>query len=160
MKSDDSYAVAIFGIPEFERELVERIFSLSESRDNIYRIVDESLNHTADIALVDQSNTAAAGDFERFHAERQDLPVVVIPNGHDPADGNDLVSEFRVKRPFWCVIWDTWPFVGSRYRGRESSSSGRRKTISSTGWCGTSFSDWASNRVVERTTPRFCDACF
>ncbi len=41
MKSDDSYAVALFGIPEFERKLVERNFSLSESRDNIYRTVDQ-----------------------------------------------------------------------------------------------------------------------
>ena len=94
MKSDNSYAVAIFGIPEFERELVQRIFSLSESRDNIYRIADRSQFHAADIALVDQSNTTAGGDFESFHAERQDLPMVIIPNGKEPE------SDFWVKRPF------------------------------------------------------------
>ncbi len=97
MKSDNSYAVAIFGIPEFERELVRRIFSLSESRDNIYRIVDGSQNHSADIALLDQSNATAAGECERCHSEWQDLPTVIVPNGKDPE------SDFWVKRPFTAM---------------------------------------------------------
>ena len=100
MKSDNSYAVAIFGIPEFERELVERIFSLSESRDNIYRIVEESQNHTADIALVDRSNASAASDFQQFHSECEDLPTVVIANGKDPE------SDYWVKRPFTAMRFD------------------------------------------------------
>lgn len=97
MKSDNSYMVAIFGIPEFERELVERIFSLSESRDNIYRIVEASQFHAADIALVDQSNAAAADEFERFQSDGQELPSVIIPNGEDPE------TDFWVKRPFTAM---------------------------------------------------------
>ena len=97
MNSDNSYMVAIFGIPEFERELVERIFSLSESRDNIYRTVDESQFHAADIALVDQSNAAAASEYERFQSNGQELPSVIIPNGKDPD------TEFWVKRPFTAM---------------------------------------------------------
>jgi len=97
MKSDNSYTVAIFGIPEFERELVERIFSLSESRDNIYRMVDEAQVHDADIALVDQSNAAAAGEFERLQSNGQELPSVIIPNGKDPE------TDFWVKRPFTAM---------------------------------------------------------
>ena len=97
MKSDNSYAVAIFGIPEFERELVERIFSLSESRDNVYRIIEESQNHAADIALVDRSNASAASQFEQFHSEREELPTVVIANGKEPE------CDFWVKRPFTAM---------------------------------------------------------
>ena len=97
MKSDNNYTVAIFGIPEFERELVGRIFSLSESRDNVYRIVDESQHHAADIALVDQSNTTAASEFERFRSNGQELPSVIIPNGKDPE------TDFWVKRPFTAM---------------------------------------------------------
>ena len=97
MKSDNSYTVAIFGIPEFEKELVERIFSLSASRDNVYRIVDESQNHTAMIALVDKSNASAASQFEEFHSERQDLPTVMIANGKDPE------CDYWVKRPFTAM---------------------------------------------------------
>ena len=97
MKSDNSYAVAIFGMPAFERVLVERIFSLSESRDTVYRIVDEAQNHTADIALVDKSNANAAGQFERFFAQRQDFPTVVVANGKDSE------SEYWVKRPFTAM---------------------------------------------------------
>lgn len=97
MKSDNSYAVAIFGISEFERELVERIFSLSESRDKIYRIVDEAQNHTADIALVDRNNAHAASQFEQFHSPPEDFPTVVIANGKNPE------CDYWVKRPFTAM---------------------------------------------------------
>lgn len=97
MKSDNSYAVAIFGIPEFERELVERIFSLSESRNNVYRIVEESHNHAADIALVDTSNASAASQFEQFNSAKKEFPTVVIANGKEPE------CDYWVKRPFTAM---------------------------------------------------------
>jgi two-component system cell cycle response regulator len=97
MKSDNSYTVAIFGIPEFERELVERIFSLSESRENIYQIADESQHHAADIALVDQGDATAASEFKRFQSNGHTLPTVIIPNGKDPE------TDFWVKRPFTAM---------------------------------------------------------
>jgi two-component system cell cycle response regulator len=97
MKSDNSYTVAIFGIPEFERELVERIFSLSESRENIYQIADESQHHAADIALVDQGDATAASEFKRFQSNGHALPAVIIPNGKDPE------TDFWVKRPFTAM---------------------------------------------------------
>ena len=102
MKSDNRYALAIFGIPEFELELLERIVSLSESRDTVYRIVDEAQNHTADIALVDKSNANAAGQFEQFFAQRQDFPTIVVTNGKD-SNGKDSGSEYWVKRPFTAL---------------------------------------------------------
>ena len=97
MKSDNSYTVAIFGIPEFERELVERIFSLSESRENIYQIADESQHHAADIALVYQGDATAASEFKRFQSNGHTLPRVIIPNGKDPE------TDFWVKRPFTAM---------------------------------------------------------
>ncbi len=97
MKSDNSYAVAIFGIPDFERVLVERIFSLSESRDTVYRIVDEAQNHTADIALVDKSTASAADECEAFFARRPNFPTLVVANGKDSE------SKFWVKRPFTAL---------------------------------------------------------
>lgn len=97
MKSDNTYSVAIFGIPEFERELVERIFSLSESRENIYRIVEEAQNHTADIALVDRSNASASSQFEQFHSATDEFPTVIIANGKDPE------CDYWVKRPFTAM---------------------------------------------------------
>ncbi len=97
MKSVNSYPVAIFGIPEFERELVERIFSVSQSRDKVYRIVNETQKNTAMIALVDKSNAEAASQFERFNSQRQDFPTVVIANGKDPG------CDYWVKRPFTAM---------------------------------------------------------
>jgi twitching motility two-component system response regulator PilG len=94
MKSDNAFAVALFGIPDFERELIDRIFSLSESRDNVYRSVDEAQNHTADIALVDTTNETGTDEFERSRSQRQDFPSVII------ATGKDAGSDHRVKRPF------------------------------------------------------------
>ena len=52
MQSDNRYAIAVFGIPEFERELVERILSLSESREHVYRIVEQAQDQTIDHALL------------------------------------------------------------------------------------------------------------
>lgn len=101
MKSEKKFAVAVFGIPEFELELVERIFSLSESRDNIYRIVNEAQSHTAEIALVDKSNANAADEFARFHARHQDLPTVTIANG--TANGTEPEGGYWVKRPFTAM---------------------------------------------------------
>ena len=97
MKPDNSYVVAIFGIPEFERELVERIFSLSESREKIYRIVGDPQSDAADIALVDTGNTSASDQYEQFHAENEDFPSVVIANGNEPD------TDYWVKRPFTAM---------------------------------------------------------
>ena len=94
MKSDNRYAVAIFGLPEFERELVERILSLSESRDYVYRIVEQAQDHTAEIALVDTSDADATSRLEGIRSQRQDFPMVVIADGIKPE------SDYWVKRPF------------------------------------------------------------
>lgn len=97
MSAENAYTVAIFGIPDFERELVERIFSLSASRDNAYRIVDDGSTHLADIALVDESNSGAVSKFEKLRAEREKFPSVNIINGQAQADG------YWVKRPFTAM---------------------------------------------------------
>lgn len=101
MKSDNAFTVAIYGIPDFERELVGRILVLSESRDTIYRMVEGAKNHTADIALVDTSNEEATGEFERVYSKRKDFPSVVIANGKDPE----------------CVYWIKRPFTAMRMLG-------------------------------------------
>jgi two-component system cell cycle response regulator len=94
MESDNRYTVAIFGIPEFERELVERILSLSESRDYVYRIVEQAQEHTAEIALVDTSDADATSRFEGIRSQRQDFPTVII------GDGKKSECDYWVKRPF------------------------------------------------------------
>lgn len=97
MTAENPYTVAILGIPDFERELVERIFSLSASRDNAYRIVEDSSTHLADIALVDESNSGAVTKFQEISSERESFPIVLIANGQAPADG------YSVKRPFTAM---------------------------------------------------------
>lgn len=94
MKSDTRYAVALFGIPDYERELVKRILALSESRDYVYRIVEEAQSHTAEIALVDRTEAGSTSQFERFHAQRQDFPTVIVGDEKEPE------SDYWVKRPF------------------------------------------------------------
>lgn len=119
MNADKSFSVAIFGIPEFERELVERIFSVSESRDHAYRIVDEENADTAEIALVDISNASAADEFARFNARQQageeEFPTVIIANGKDPG------SDFWVKRPFTAMrmLGALDKLVDARFSGAE-----------------------------------------
>lgn len=97
MTTENPYTVAIFGIPDFERELVERIFSLSASRDNAYRIVEDDSTHLADIALVDEGNSTAVGKFKQLANDRSSFPSVIIANGQAPTDG------YWVKRPFTAM---------------------------------------------------------
>lgn len=94
MKLDTRYAVAIFGISDYERALVERILALSVSRDYVYQTVEDAQNHTAEIALVDRAEADSTGQFERFHAQRQDFPTVII------GDEKESENDYRVKRPF------------------------------------------------------------
>lgn len=101
MTAENAYTVAIFGIPDFERELVERIFSLSASRDNAYRIVDDNSTHLADIALVDESNSSAITKFRQLSAEREKFPSVIIVNGQ--ANGQAPADGYWVKRPFTAM---------------------------------------------------------
>ena len=94
MAMDNSYAVAIFGIPDFEREMVERIFSVSQSRDHVYRIVDQAEFDTAEIALLDKSDADAAGRYDQLQSQRQALPTVLV------ASSGENGCEYWVKRPF------------------------------------------------------------
>lgn len=94
---NNSYAVAAFGIPEFEQELVERIFSLSESRDKVYRLVKSDEVHLADIALLDRSNPGALSRFEEFSSTQNDVPTVNIASGECAED------EYFVRRPFTAM---------------------------------------------------------
>lgn len=94
MNPDNSFSVATFGIPEFERELVQRIFAISESRENVYRIADATEFHAADFALVDNSDEDAAEQYRRLHSGRECFPSVVI------ASGEDIRDDYWVKRPF------------------------------------------------------------
>ncbi len=94
MKLDNRYAVAIFGISDYERVLIQRILALSESRDYVYRIVEEAQNHTAEIALVDRADAGSTSQFEQFHAQRQDFPTIIV------GDEKESESDYWVKRPF------------------------------------------------------------
>lgn len=94
MNPDNSFSVATFGIPEFERELVQRIFAISESRENVYRIADATEFHAADLALVDTSDEDAAEQYRRMHSGRESLPSVIVANGKDTQD------DYWIKRPF------------------------------------------------------------
>lgn len=94
MNPDNSYAVAVFGIPEFEMELVRRIFAVSESRDNVYRLVDEAHMDAAVIALLDRTDAEATSRYEQVQSQRRDFPVVNVVNGEDHG------CDYWVKRPY------------------------------------------------------------
>lgn len=93
MNDRKGYLVAAFGVPDFEKEIIERIFSISASREYSYSLAKES-TRGADIVLVDGQNRSALAESSLFLEGNKHVPQVIITNGED-TDGT-----YTVRRPF------------------------------------------------------------
>lgn len=81
MNRKHRHLVATFGIPEFERQILDRIFRLSSTRAQSYGLADEVSAHSADIALVDPGTQKALTEWRTVVAERPNIKTVrVVPD--------------------------------------------------------------------------------
>ncbi|MDH3315507.1 MAG: response regulator [Gammaproteobacteria bacterium] len=92
MSASKHFLVGIFGVPELERQVLERIFSLSASRANVYRMLVDPDGQSVDILLVDRLSTAAAGKAEAFASNR--IPVVSVIREKESNE------PYFIRRPF------------------------------------------------------------
>lgn len=92
MSANKHFLVGVFGVPELERQVLERIFSLSASRANVYRMLVDPDGQSVDILLVDKLSTAAAGKAETFANNR--TPVVSV------IQEKESKEPYFVRRPF------------------------------------------------------------
>ncbi len=78
MSNKDRHLVATFGIPDFERQILDRIFRLSAARALTYGLADEQEARSADIALVDPSTQKALAQWRTIISERPDMKTVRV----------------------------------------------------------------------------------
>jgi twitching motility two-component system response regulator PilG len=59
MSATQHFSVGVFGVTDLEKQVLERIFSLSVTRPHAYRMLVEPDSEPVDIVLVDRMNSAA-----------------------------------------------------------------------------------------------------
>ena len=79
MTTRDSFSVAVFGIPDFERQVLDRIFGISSSRTLSYRLAEPGTESAADILLVDRDNAGAVAEYRRVCEAAARLAWVLGP---------------------------------------------------------------------------------
>ena len=92
MSATKHFSVGVFGFPELERQVLQRIFSLSATRPHAYRLLVEPDGQPVDIILVDRMNPAAVSK-ARATADNG-IPVVGVIHGKEPQE------RYSVHRPF------------------------------------------------------------
>lgn len=92
MSATKHYSVGVFGIPELERRVLERIFSLSTSRPNAYRMLVEPDAQPVDIVLVDRLNSAAVNKVQALPGNGTPVVGVIHEKESD--------ETYFVRRPF------------------------------------------------------------
>ena len=91
MTASKHFSVGVFGVPELERQVLERIFSLSTTRTNAYRMLVEPDGQPVDIILVDRLNAAAVSKVQEMNGSAPVVGVVRDPESKEP---------YFVRRPF------------------------------------------------------------
>ena len=96
MTTRDSFSVAVFGIPDFERQVLDRIFGISSSRTLSYRLAEPGTESAADILLVDRDNAGAVAEYRRVcEAAAPRRPGTVLVARDKPQN-----HPYHVRRPF------------------------------------------------------------
>ncbi len=91
MTASKHFSVGVFGVPELERQVLERIFSLSSTRTNAYRMLVEPDRQPVDIILVDRLNAAAVSKVKALNGSAPVVGVVREAESKEP---------YFVRRPF------------------------------------------------------------
>ncbi len=91
MSATKHFSVGVFGVPELERQVLERIFSLSATRPRAYRMLVEPDGQSVDIILVDRLNAAAVSKVQTLNGKAPVVGVIRDAESKEP---------YFVRRPF------------------------------------------------------------
>ncbi len=94
MSQKERHLVATFGIPDFERQILDRIFRLSSARAQTYSLAEEGEPQSADIAVVDPGTQKALAEWRSALTQRPDMRTVKVV----PDEQSDASPSFS--RPF------------------------------------------------------------
>ncbi len=91
MSATKHFSVGVYGIPELERQVLERIFGLSATRPNAYRMLVEPDGQPVDIVLVDRLNADAVSKVQSLNGSAPVIGVIREAESKEP---------YFVRRPF------------------------------------------------------------
>ncbi len=91
MSATKHFSVGVLGFPELERQILQRIFSLSATRPRAYRMLVEPEAEAVDIILVDRLNLAAVGKARA--SAGSGIPVVGV------IDDEEHKEPYSLRRP-------------------------------------------------------------
>lgn len=92
MSATKHFSVGVFGVPEPERQVLERIFSLSATRPHAYTMLVEPDGRNVDIILVDRMDSGAVLKAQALTGNG--IPVVGVTREKDAKE------PYFVRRPF------------------------------------------------------------
>jgi two-component system cell cycle response regulator len=98
MSQENRRVVATFGIPDFERQILDRIFRLSSAREQTYGLADKGEAQLADIALVDLSTQKALTEWRSALAKHRDMKTVKVLPEEQGESTPSLSRPFLAKR--------------------------------------------------------------
>lgn len=106
MSDKKTYSVAMFGIPEAERNVLKNIFKLSLYRANTYALA--SATQASQILMVDADDPKAMADWSAFCGANPDQSLSPSRNGKPPLFPTVMVAKeslpssnsYHIRRPF------------------------------------------------------------
>jgi len=125
MDQTKTYLVATFGIGDFEREMLDRIFRLSSSRRLSYALVDEGDERRADIALLGSTTQEALSEWQAVHSERPSIKTVKVVNAK-PRDSNPSIRRPLLARGVLQALDALFPDTAERQKQTPNEGTAAR----------------------------------
>ncbi len=123
MNQKDRHLVATLGIPEFERQILDRIFRLSATRAQSYGLADEGQARSADIVMVDPGTQKALAEWRAILSEQPDTKTVKVVPDEQGDSGPSFSRPFLATRVL--TVLDNVVTQGSK----EPSGTGAEKPV-------------------------------
>jgi len=98
MDRSKRHLVVTFGIPDFERQILDRILRLSSTRPRTYELAEDGGARGADIALVDATLPNAMARWRRALSGGTNIRTVYVTNDQQQEPGPALSRPFLAKR--------------------------------------------------------------
>ncbi len=100
MDESRTHLVATFGISDFDRMILDRIFRISSKRPQTYVLAEEGDEPGADIALLDASTQEALTHWQAVSSEYPSIRTVNVVKEESEDSGSSLCRPFVPKRVF------------------------------------------------------------
>jgi two-component system cell cycle response regulator len=98
MNRSKRHLVMTFGLPDFERQILDRILRLSSTRPRTYELAENGSARDADIVLVDAATPSALEKWRKALSEGTNIRTVYVTNDPQHESSPSLSRPFLAKR--------------------------------------------------------------